>query len=96
MTKSAVTDPVGKNPIAGMGTYILRCADDTLYCGATKDIVRRIEEHGSGTLGAKYTKIRRPVELVYFEPAETWSDACKRESAIKKLPRSKKLLLLIR
>lgn len=80
----------------GMGTYILRCADGTLYCGATKDVTRRIEEHNGDTLGAKYTKMRQPVELVYFEPAESWSEACKREAAIKKLTREKKLLLLFR
>lgn len=83
-----------QNSAIGMGTYIVRCADGTLYTGATKDIVRRIAEHNGDGLGAKYTKMRRPVELAYFEPAETWSDACKREAAIKKLSRTKKLLLV--
>lgn len=77
-----------------MGTYILRCADGTLYTGATKDIFRRIDEHNSSPTGAKYTKIRRPVSLVYFEPTDTWSIACSREYAIKLLSRPEKLKLI--
>ncbi len=83
-----------KDTLTGMGTYILKCSDDTLYTGATKDITRRLEEHNSWTAGAKYTKMRRPVCLVYFESVTTWSEACKREHAIKKLSRSEKLELL--
>lgn len=78
----------------GMGTYIVKCSDGTLYTGATKDIVRRLEEHNLSPTGAKYTKMRRPVVLVYFESAESWSDACKREHAIKQLSRESKLKLL--
>jgi putative endonuclease len=77
-----------------MGAYILKCSDGTLYTGATKDVIRRLEEHNSWTAGAKYTKMRRPVSLVYFESATTWSEACKREHAIKKLSRSEKIQLL--
>ena len=74
--------------------YILRCADDTLYTGITTDIVRRVEEHNSSDKGAKYTKLRRPVELVYSEKSENRSSASKREYAIKKLSRAQKLELI--
>ncbi|MDD2745485.1 MAG: GIY-YIG nuclease family protein [Candidatus Gracilibacteria bacterium] len=86
--------PAQREDGRGMGVYILRCADETLYTGATKDVERRIMEHNSDTIGAKYTKIRRPVSLVYFETCESWSGACKREFAIKQLSREKKLELV--
>ena len=73
--------------------YILRCSDDTLYTGWTTDIEKRTEMHNCGK-GAKYTKARRPVELVYFEKLESKSGALKREAAIKKLSREKKLALI--
>ena len=72
--------------------YILRCADDTLYTGWTTDLEKRIQAH-NGKKGAKYTKSRTPVSLFYYEEFESKSDALKREAAIKKLPRSSKLLL---
>lgn len=74
-------------------TYIVKCKDDSLYTGYTTDIKNRINNHNSGK-GAKYTKGRRPVELVYFETFESKSEALKREIAIKKLPRSKKEQLI--
>ena len=74
--------------------YIVECIDNTLYTGITTDIDRRISEHNSSDRGAKYTKSRRPVELVYFEESENRSTASKRECAIKKLTRSDKLLLI--
>ncbi len=74
--------------------YILRCADATLYTGITTDIKRRVEEHNSSQKGAKYTKLRRPVELVYSEESENRSTALKREYAIKKLSRAEKLELI--
>ena len=72
--------------------YILRCADDTLYTGWTTDLEKRIAAHNRKK-GAKYTKSRTPVSLFYWEKFETKSEALKREAAIKKLPRSSKLLL---
>ena len=69
--------------------YILRCADGTLYTGSTTDPQRRLAQHNRGT-GAKYTRSRRPVELVYTEQAQSWSGALKREAAIKKLRRGEK------
>ncbi len=74
--------------------YILKCADATLYTGITTDVARRVKEHNSSEKGAKYTKNRRPVTLVYVEEAEDRSSASKREFAIKKLSREKKMELI--
>ena len=73
--------------------YILRCYDGTLYTGYTTDLIRRLEAHQSGK-GAKYTRSRRPVELVYQEELTDKSGALQREAAIKKLSRAEKLLLI--
>jgi putative endonuclease len=75
--------------------YILRCADDTLYTGITVDIDQRLIEHNSSPKGAKYTRSRRPVLLVYHEVCADKSSALKRELAIKKLSRSQKEQLLL-
>lgn len=75
-------------------TYILRCADDTLYCGWTNDLTARLAAHNSGRGGAKYTRGRGPVALAYSELFETQSEAMRRESEIKKLPRARKLALI--
>lgn len=74
--------------------YIIRCADDTLYTGITKELNRRIKEHNSSDKGAKYTKARRPVTLVYHEEHPDRSAASKREYAIKKMHRKKKNALI--
>ncbi len=71
-------------------TYILRCADNTLYTGITTDIARRLKEHNLGEKWAKYTRMRRPVELIYEETHPTRSEASKREYSIKQLSRSEK------
>jgi len=77
--------------------YMVRCADDSLYTGITKDLVRRIQEHNDdGSIGAKYTKARRPVVLVYQETCESRSEASKREYEIKQLNRKEKEVLLSR
>lgn len=73
--------------------YILRCADGTLYTGMTDDVSRRVQVHNSGK-GAKYTRGRRPVEVVYTEACEGYSAALKREAAIKRLTRQEKLCLI--
>lgn len=70
--------------------YILRCADNTLYTGVTTDVERRLKEHNSTAAGARYTKTRRPVQLVYAENAANRSDACRREYQIKQLNRTAK------
>lgn len=72
--------------------YILKCADGTLYTGWTTDLVRRLKQHNSG-VASKYTKVRLPVDLVYFEELATKSLALKREYAIKQLSRQAKLQL---
>jgi len=75
--------------------YILRCADDTLYTGIAKDVKKRLAQHNTDDkAGAKYTRARRPVELVYSEGCDSRSEASKRECAIKKLSRGEKLLLI--
>jgi putative endonuclease len=72
--------------------YILRCADDTLYCGITNDLDKRIVTHNAGT-ASKYTRARGPVELVFAESCADKSGALKREMEIKSLTRSEKLKL---
>ena len=69
--------------------YILRCRDGTLYCGWTTDVSARLKAHNSGR-GAKYTRSRRPVELVYREECADKSEALKREHRIKRMTRAEK------
>ena len=73
--------------------YILQCSDDTLYTGWTKDISRRLAAHNAGR-GAKYTRCRLPVSLIYCETQPSRSLAMQREAAIKKLTRKEKLQLI--
>lgn len=70
-------------------TYLVRCRDGSLYAGWTNDIEKRIKAHNEG-IGAKYTKPRRPVKLVYLERCGTKSEAMKREAALKKLSHRQK------
>lgn len=74
--------------------YILRCSDNTFYTGITNDLHARIKKHNSGK-GAKYTKMRRPVFLLYSENGYNKSTASKREWAIKKLSRKRKERLIL-
>ncbi len=74
-------------------TYIVRCADHTLYTGITNDLEKRIQTHNNG-LASKYTRVRLPVTLCYTEKVQTKSEALKREIAIKKLSREQKLALI--
>lgn len=69
---------------------MLKCADGTYYTGVTTDVGRRVAEHNEAKTGARYTKARRPVRLVYTESGYTQSEALKREAALKKEPRSYK------
>ncbi|NCE65984.1 GIY-YIG nuclease family protein [Pseudoflavonifractor sp. 524-17] len=75
--------------------YILRCRDGTLYTGMAKDVARRLDAHNRGK-GAKYTRGRGPVEVVYQERCSSKPAALRRESAIKKLSRAEKLALIAR
>lgn len=72
--------------------YLLQCADGTLYAGITNDLVRRVAAHNQGA-GAKYTRSRRPVRLVYSEPHVSRAAAARREAQLRKLPRAAKLAL---
>ena len=74
--------------------YILECNDGSLYTGITKDLNKRLDEHNSNDKGAKYTKARRPVKLLYEESSENRSTASKREYKIKQFTRLKKLQLI--
>lgn len=74
-------------------TYILECADKTLYVGCTNNLERRLEQHNNSKSGAHYTKIRRPVTLKYAENFTTLKEARKREAEVKKWSRKKKLKL---
>jgi len=74
--------------------YLLECTDGTLYTGITTDLKKRVEEHNESPRGARYTKSRRPVRLVYSEQAKTRSAALVREYAIKKLSRARKQVLI--
>jgi len=75
--------------------YLLKCADNSLYTGICTDLDRRIAEHNSSPLGAKYTRARRPVQLVFSEKCENRSAATRRELEIKKMPRAKKEKLFL-
>ena len=79
----------------GNFVYIVKCSDGTLYTGWTNDIEARMKAHNS-KIGAKYTKSRTPVELVYTEEFETKIQAMKREYAIKKLTKAQKLKLILK
>ena len=72
--------------------YIVKCRDSTLYTGISTDVGQRVEKHNKGT-GAKYTKVRRPVQLLYCRVIGTKSDALKEEYRIKQLSRKAKLEL---
>ena len=75
-------------------TYLLECSDGTYYCGYTNDLDKRVENHNNGVSGAKYTRPRRPVKLVYFEEFDNKSSAMKREYEIKQMSRGNKKKLI--
>lgn len=75
-------------------TYILLCNDNTLYCGSTVNLQKRLREHNNAKSGAHYTKTRRPVELVYKQGFRSLPKARAREAAIKRLTRAQKLELI--
>ena len=74
-------------------TYIVECSDGTFYTGWTNNLDKRLEAHNSGK-GAKYTKTRKPVKIVYTEEFETKEEAMSREYAIKRLTRAEKIRLI--
>lgn len=80
---------------AGWWVYMLRCADGTLYTGIARDLARRLAAHRRGT-ASKYTRVRRPVRLVFSEPWPDRGAALRREAALKRLPRAEKQRLVRR
>jgi putative endonuclease len=74
--------------------YILRCADQTFYTGITVELLRRVNEHNDSALGARYTRGRRPVELVFSKKFPNRSSALKEEFRIKRLSREQKLKII--
>lgn len=75
--------------------YLLRCKDNSLYCGYTNDLLKRLDEHNNSEKGAKYTRGKRPVILVYFEEFDNKNDAQKREYEIKKFTKYEKEKLVM-
>ena len=92
---SEASDRVAKADASKWSVYILRCADNSLYTGVTTDLIRRLDQH-NGVIknGAKYTRNRQPVQLVYQEISESRSEAYKREYAIKCLSKTEKERLI--
>jgi len=74
--------------------YILECADATLYVGSTNDLEKRVHQHNNSKNGAHYTKIRRPVKLVYSETLTTYGESRAREAEIKRMKRAEKIDLI--
>jgi len=74
--------------------YILRCSDQTLYTGITKDLQRRVKEHNFSSLGARYTRGRRPVKLIYSKKFTNRSAASQEEFRVKKLSRKQKVAII--
>lgn len=74
--------------------YILECADTSLYTGCTNDLERRVHQHNTSPRGAKYTKARRPVRLLYTEPFATRGEALRREAEVKNMRREQKMALI--
>jgi len=91
---TSASEPRDRQPAAGVWyVYMLRCADGCRYTGVATDVERRLLEHNTGK-GARYTRGRAPVALVYREPCADRSKAARREHAIKRMSRGKKLGLL--
>lgn len=76
-------------------TYIVECVDKSLYTGCTNDLKTRIFQHNNAKSGARYTKIRRPVKLIYFEEFKTLAEGRYREAEIKRLRKEEKLKLIL-
>jgi putative endonuclease len=74
--------------------YVAKCSDGSFYTGITTDVARRLNEHNTASSGAKYTRSRRPVELVFHEEYSSQSEALKAEYSFKKLSRKQKLRII--
>ena len=95
MQPKNLLDEVGVIIVSEWFVYMLRCADDSLYTGVTTDVERRVAEHNAKKSVTRYTRVRQPVSLTYFEKAESRSDACKRESQLKKLTKKQKEAIVL-
>jgi len=84
---------MGRNQALKFFVYVVQCADKTLYTGIATDVARRVAEHNTSPRGAKYTRSRRPVTLLYSEEFPNRATASAAEHQIKKLPRAEKLRL---
>lgn len=93
MVKTTGNKPATDANAGGWQVYILRCSDDSLYTGITRDIDRRMSEHG-GPRGARYFRGRKPRQLVYLEQGHDHGSALRREAEIKQLTRAGKLALI--
>lgn len=92
---SSSPSPPKSEPEAAWYVYMVRCVDGSLYTGVATDLARRVREHnGEGSAGARYTRARRPVQLVYREVVASRAAAVRREMAIKRLPKSSKEALV--
>ena len=94
MRKSRCSIRAGRISMSNKYTYLLRCADGSLYCGWTNDLEKRLAAHNAGT-ASKYTRARLPVTMVYAEKSATKQEAMQREYAIKQLSREDKEALII-
>ena len=93
MTSKIISEKLKNENVRLWWVYIVECVDNTYYTGITPDINKRIEKHNSG-VGAKYTKFRKPVKLLYYEKHENRSQATKKEIQIKKLTHNQKKELI--
>ena len=82
------------NPDTHWYVYMVQCSDGSIYTGIARNLDKRIKEHNTGPNGAKYTRTRRPVQLVYYEQVATRSIACKREYEIKQMTKIDKKALI--
>ncbi len=92
-SRNRTPDPPNRQAGLPWLVYLLRCRDGSLYCGITNDLPKRLKAHAAGK-ASRYTRSRLPARLAYQEPQPTKSQALKREAAIKRLPRARKLALL--
>jgi putative endonuclease len=76
--------------------YILECVDNTLYTGCTNNFEKRLQEHNNGKHGAKYTRARRPVKVVFKQQVASLAEGRKREAEIKRMTREEKLKLILK
>jgi len=95
MPPKNLLDEVKVITVSNWFVYMLRCADNSLYTGVTTDVERRLVEHNAKKSVTKYTRVRQPVSVAYYEKSESRSDACKREAELKKLTKKQKEAIVL-